>query len=60
MKRIAFLLFAALTMACFVVSFSPASGTRCGRSCTDLLLLKFLPDTGPAAHERTAAQARLN
>ena len=26
MKRIAFLLLAAITMACFVVSFSPASG----------------------------------
>ena len=26
MKRIAFLLFAAITMACFIVSFSPASG----------------------------------
>jgi hypothetical protein len=32
MKRIAFLLFAAITMACFVVSFSPASGHAAGEA----------------------------
>jgi Cytochrome P460 len=32
MRRIAFLLFAAITMACFVFSFSPASGHAAGEA----------------------------